>query len=312
MLNSVERDELSSVTHTTEHKRLFSWADLCLAPHQREVLSVVCLIGSGERAFILSTSKLQRFVSDTIFRCLSEYDPIENTRPDWLITTEGERLELDFLIESISIAIEVQGAQHYVYTPFFHQDSNGFAARLRRDRFKRETCKKAGITLYEIANMEDADMCFALIHSNIPDGKIQRPRILREHIPESEFIFKVKSSYPQIGRCNIAELRFRRENWISELSNLEKRKNDIAQWNSATRDLCVAQLESLKKRIANKPRGSERGGIIGGFKRLSKKLRMLDDPEIRLELLADTEHEREKLLSYIELAENMILAKSCY
>ena len=42
--------------------------------------------------FVLSTSNLQGQVSKWVFANLSEYEPKENARPDWLITPEGERL----------------------------------------------------------------------------------------------------------------------------------------------------------------------------------------------------------------------------
>lgn len=103
----------------------------------------------------MSTSKLQRATSQFLSVHFGSYTIRENIRPDWLITEKGERLELDFLIEELNIAIEVQGEQHYVFTPFFQKDSDGFKDRLRCDNFKKRVCEQMGLRLIEIAGEAD-------------------------------------------------------------------------------------------------------------------------------------------------------------
>src|SRR3990172_12905641 len=100
--------------------------------------------------YFMPTSKLQRKVSEALSLYFGQYTIRENTRPDWLITPDGERLELDFYIEEIKIAVEVQGKQHYEYVPHFHGDNDGYKERLRRDRFKKEICESRGIVFIEI------------------------------------------------------------------------------------------------------------------------------------------------------------------
>ncbi len=112
----------------------------------------------------MSTSKLQRYVS-TKLNQLSSFEIKENIRPDWLITKLGERLELDFYIEELNVAIEVQGAQHYIYVPFMHGNYSGFRDRIRRDEFKREICQLAGIELIEVSNQSEADDTIQYIES---------------------------------------------------------------------------------------------------------------------------------------------------
>lgn len=104
----------------------------------------------------MSTSKLQRRVSELLSIHLGRYTIRENIRPDWLITPEGARLELDFYIEELETAIEVQGAQHYIYVSHFHQTHDRFLQRLEWDDFKREYCARRGIHLIEIDNEQDA------------------------------------------------------------------------------------------------------------------------------------------------------------
>lgn len=103
----------------------------------------------------MSTSKLQRRVSELLSVHLGRYIIREDYRPDWLSTQCG-RLELDFYIEELKTAIEVQGSQHYIYTPFFHGDEKGFAAQLERDIAKRQECERHNIRLVEIDTYEKA------------------------------------------------------------------------------------------------------------------------------------------------------------
>jgi len=63
----------------------------------------------------------------------------------------GTKLSLDFFNASKNIAIEVQGAQHTKYTPFFHgNNKSNFIAQLRRDKDKLRFCEINNIKLVEI------------------------------------------------------------------------------------------------------------------------------------------------------------------
>ena len=104
--------------------------------------------------FIVSTSKLQRQVSNLLSTHLGQFTIRENYRPDWLSTQHG-RLELDFYIEELETAIEVQGRQHYVYTPHFHSEENGFVAQLERDAAKSRVCRQRGVKLIEIDRYDE-------------------------------------------------------------------------------------------------------------------------------------------------------------
>lgn len=104
----------------------------------------------------MATSKLQRLVSELLSAHLGAYTIRENIRPEWLTSKDGARLELDFLIEELDIAIEVQGQQHYVFTPYFQKDENDFKKRLEYDERKRDLCLRAGIHLIAIDTTEEA------------------------------------------------------------------------------------------------------------------------------------------------------------
>ena len=98
----------------------------------------------------MATSKLQRQVSNQLSVYFGGYNIRENIRPEWLTHSNGSRLELDFYLEDLDIAIEVQGQQHYVYTPYFHASYNDFKKQQQRDIAKRTLCQSYGITLIEI------------------------------------------------------------------------------------------------------------------------------------------------------------------
>lgn len=63
----------------------------------------------------------------------------------------GTKLSLDFFNASKNIAIEVQGAQHTKYTPFFHgNNKSNFISQLKRDSDKLKFCQINNIKLIEI------------------------------------------------------------------------------------------------------------------------------------------------------------------
>jgi hypothetical protein len=107
------------------------------------------------RDFILPRSKLEKLTKEKLIFRPSGLTLLENKRPNWLITSQGERLELDFYIPEIDLAIEVQGGQHYKFVPYFHGEQSNFFHQLRRDREKKEICAKRGIILVEVFSAED-------------------------------------------------------------------------------------------------------------------------------------------------------------
>lgn len=121
----------------------------------------------------MSTSKLQRYVSRRLSIHFGHYTIRENFRPDWLIDSDGARLELDFYIEEIKIAIEVQGEQHYRYCKFFHENYDDFPVRLARDKWKCVQSQSLGIRFIEIASKYEADL--AIVDLMEEKKKVERP-----------------------------------------------------------------------------------------------------------------------------------------
>lgn len=105
----------------------------------------------------MSTSKLQRKTSQKLSYHFGKYTIRENSRPEWCLSNEMERLELDFLLTELDVAIEVQGDQHFRYTPYFHATYDDFKAQLARDEAKKLRCNDYGITLIEVLDEDDLE-----------------------------------------------------------------------------------------------------------------------------------------------------------
>ena len=106
----------------------------------------------------MPTSKFQSATKDRLAVLLHGYSVQENVRPDWLVNPKtGRRLELDFWLPEVKVAIEVQGVQHSKFVPMFHKTEECFRDQVERDDFKRVACAEHGVFLYEVNRVEDID-----------------------------------------------------------------------------------------------------------------------------------------------------------
>jgi len=69
----------------------------------------------------------------------------------------GTRLRFDFYNANKKIAVEVHGAQHTKYVPFFHGRKSKFVEQIRRDQQKIDFCELNNITLVEIFDGDPLD-----------------------------------------------------------------------------------------------------------------------------------------------------------
>jgi hypothetical protein len=79
----------------------------------------------------------------------------KNCRPDFLsnpVTGGRFNLELDCYDESLRLAVEYNGAQHYKYIPYFHKNKEAFLNQKYRDDMKRRICKDNRVNLIEVPN----------------------------------------------------------------------------------------------------------------------------------------------------------------
>ena len=81
--------------------------------------------------------------------------PFNKDRPDFLqnpVTGGRYNLELDCYEESLRLAVEYNGVQHYKFVPYFHKNKEAFYNQKYRDDMKRRLCKDNRVNLIEVPN----------------------------------------------------------------------------------------------------------------------------------------------------------------
>ena len=178
----------------------------------------------------MATSKLQRKFGDMLDKNFPRLDIKENHKPNWLISSGNTQLELDFYIEELGLAYEVQGAQHFEYVPFFHKSMDDFKLRRKYDEEKYNLCCGRRVKLIEIMTETDAIVAIENIKSKIKtstpkyfyqeEQNIQENRRLElenarsakaERIPKRKIILSLKMSNRKFKRQNIDDERLRAE-----------------------------------------------------------------------------------------------------
>jgi hypothetical protein len=77
--------------------------------------------------------------------------PFYKIRPDFLKNeATGRNLEIDLFCKELNLAVEIQGIQHYKFSPKFHLTEQQFQEQQQRDQMKAHKCRQRGIKLIEI------------------------------------------------------------------------------------------------------------------------------------------------------------------
>jgi hypothetical protein len=160
-------------------------------------------------------SKLEDYLSNELFTRFGQYSIRRNYFPDWLRTSTGARMQLDFYIDELKMAAEVQGEQHYKFIPHFHVNMAGFEALQKRDKDKAFICEQNGIELYEIFTYVDADLFVSSVkEKQEPDDFYQIPqdeeKILNENNVDPRLRLLARKTRRSI-------LRHRQEDKINKL-----------------------------------------------------------------------------------------------
>lgn len=96
----------------------------------------ICKSGLSER--------LCRFIFESITK-----KTFPTLRPEWLINSIGNRMELDGYSEDLRIAFEYNGRQHYKESPFL-QKNHSLSRRMKDDKIKKKLCKINNVHLITI------------------------------------------------------------------------------------------------------------------------------------------------------------------
>ena len=102
-----------------------------------------------------SRSKIQKSTKDFLKKYWEPHVVFEE------FPVAGTKMSLDFYNANKKIAIEVQGAQHKRYTPFFHGNNKyNYINQLKRDQNKQKFCEMNNIKLIEIYSTDELTIDF--------------------------------------------------------------------------------------------------------------------------------------------------------
>jgi hypothetical protein len=148
------------------------------------------------------TSRLETYLSKNLYQTFGHISIRQNYRPEWLTSSKGTRLELDFYLEELKLAAEVQGMQHFVFVNHFHKNYSDFEDQKKRDAEKALQCRKKGVELVEVFTEKDADLF------------VQRV----SELTNTPLIFKKK--YKSVPYHQLVEEKKRMENLVVLSGNL--------------------------------------------------------------------------------------------
>ena len=69
----------------------------------------------------------------------------------------GQTAYLDFFINTLKLAVEVHGSQHYKYNTLYHSSAQDFIGQKKRDADKKEWCKLNNFTYIELPYNEKVE-----------------------------------------------------------------------------------------------------------------------------------------------------------
>lgn len=102
----------------------------------------------GQWCSVCSTGSKSEEVARATFKQLFGGE-FKKRRPKWLRNSRGKQMELDGYEESLNLAFEYQGQQHFQQVGIFN-DSDSLKLRIEDDREKRRLCALHGVTLIEL------------------------------------------------------------------------------------------------------------------------------------------------------------------
>jgi hypothetical protein len=101
------------------------------------------------REHTIRDSKLELLVKYHIENIFNS--PFYKIRPNFLKNeATGRNLEIDLFNKELGLGIEIQGIQHYKFSPRFHLSQQQFIEQQQRDQMKLHKCRQFGITIIEV------------------------------------------------------------------------------------------------------------------------------------------------------------------
>ncbi len=121
-------------------------------PRKQKILPPVPLFDDKprEKPQFIKESKIETKCKEVVERLFNK--KFEKIRPEFLRNKVTNRhLEIDIYNDELKLGFEVQGQQHYKYSPYFHtKGEHEFREQQYRDEIKRLLCKQHNIMLVEV------------------------------------------------------------------------------------------------------------------------------------------------------------------
>ena len=130
----------------------------CPEGHTVENTTIDNFVNSDTRCSICAMKRSQKLMTEIVEKLYPNNKFQCDFRPSFLKYNKGSNLELDMYCEELKLAFEYDGAQHRMYTEFFHKTEQKFIEQQERDVWKDATCKELGITLIRIPD-KDGEIC---------------------------------------------------------------------------------------------------------------------------------------------------------
>ena len=138
--------ECLSREYINSHRKL-SWR--CAHNHTWEASPTSIKSGSWCPECSSSISeRICRIYFETMFGA-----PFPKTRLPWLTNADGNQMELDGYSDTLKLAFEHQGLQHYRLSKYFHHHEDTFNKRVSDDRQKAALCAEHGVRLIHIPQL---------------------------------------------------------------------------------------------------------------------------------------------------------------
>jgi len=142
-----------------------------------------CSSGLGER--------ICRILFEQVFK-----KPFIKSYPGWLVNDSGNRMELDGFCESLGVAFEHHGRQHFEQVDFFHKSKKSLDQRKKDDEKKRSLCAENGVHLIEIPELFSLlkiDDLLGFVADELEAKGVPLPEGIREMDLDFNSAYKVSS-----------------------------------------------------------------------------------------------------------------------
>ena len=89
-------------------------------------------------------------LAQSVRETLRETFPHTVIKEEFYAPYKSTKLYFDFFLPSLSIAVEVQGQQHFGFNKYFHGDANAYKQAKLRDSLKQEWAQENEVTLVAV------------------------------------------------------------------------------------------------------------------------------------------------------------------